>query len=940
MDEQKRPRAREKRVVNEAKTVEKKGEGLGTGPVNNTGNYDDRRQQEAQRPSGQTAQRPKQTQQSFNSFGQTQQRPQQTQQDFNPFGQGQQRPPQLQQSFNHFGQTQQRPQQTQQRPQQSQDPFAQRPASTGAQKQYHSGVKQNGTGTQRAGSSGGGSGKLILIVIALVVLLGGGKLSGLFGGGEDSGLSSLTGQTTTSTGTTQQSSGGLDVGNLLSTFLGSSGTSAYDLSSILGGSASPSVSSGSIASLFSGSNSEPQYFTASSGNNSASLDESVAKSAREKYTVIKGNSKDTVTILVYMCGTDLESQQGMATSDLKEMANATVGKNVNLIVYTGGCKRWRNNVISSSVNQVYRISDGKFECVVENAGNASMVNPETLASFIQYGNENYPANRMFLILWDHGGGSISGYGYDEKVGRNQSMSLAAINTALKKGGVKFDFIGFDACLMATVENGLMLDQYADYMIASEETEPGVGWYYTNWLTQLSKNTSMPTIQIGKLIADDFVAVCEKQCRGQATTLSVVDLAELSATVPEQIRSFSQGTNDLIQKKEYKQVANARTKTREFAQQSQIDQIDLVHFAMNMNTAEGKALAKALQSAVKYNKTGGSISNAYGLSIYFPYKQTRKVTQMVSTYQAIGMDEEYTRCIQEFASLQVSGQVSAGTQLSSYGSSQNASSDLMGSLLGQGSSQSTYSYGGLEELLGGMYGGSSSGSTGSILDLFIGRTMTADKAAEYIMENHFDDSLLVWKSGKITLPAEQWDLITTVRKNLYVNDGSGFIDLGCDNDFGYSNNTLIDNFDGTWLAINRQPVAYYYMDAVEEGDNYVISGYVPAILNGEQVKLILQFDSEQPYGYIAGAQKVYKNDESDTQAKTMIAVGAGDKVQFICDYFDYDGNYRDTYYLGDPITLMKDVEISNVPLTNDLNNCRITYSLTDIYNKNHWTPAVQ
>ena len=924
MDEQKRPRAREKRVVNEAKTVEKKGEGLGTGPVNNTGNYEDRRQQQnasSARPAGQ-AQRPQQTPQSFNPFGQTQQRPQQTQQGFNP-----------------FGQTQHRPQQTQQRPQQTQDPFAQRPASTGAQKQYHSGVKQNGSGTQRATSSGGG-GKFLLIIIALAVLLGGGKLSGLFGGGGDSALTSLTGQTTTSTTSTQQSSGGLDVGNLLSTFLGSSGTSSYDLSSILGGSGSPSVSTGSISSLFSGSDSTPQYFTASSDDNSTSLDESVAKGAREKYTVIKGNSKDTVTILVYMCGTDLESQQGMATSDLKEMANATIGKNVNLIVYTGGCKRWRNNVISSSVNQVYRISDGKFECVVENAGNASMVNPETLASFIQFGNENYPANRMFLILWDHGGGSISGYGYDEKVGRNQSMSLAAINTALKKGGVKFDFIGFDACLMATVENGLMLDKYADYMIASEETEPGVGWYYTNWLTQLSKNTSMPTIQIGKLIADDFVAVCERQCRGQATTLSVVDLAELSATVPDKIKDFGAGTNELIQNKEYKQVANARTRTREFAQQSQIDQIDLVHFAKNMNTSEGKALAKALQSAVKYNKTGGSISNAYGLSIYFPYKQTRKVTQMVSTYQAIGMDEEYTRCIQEFASLQVSGQVSGGTQLSSYGYSQSAPNGLLGSLLGQESSTSSYSYGGLEELLGGMYGGSSGGSTGSILDLFMGRTMTASKAAEYIMENHFDDSLLSWKNGKITLPKEQWDLIVTVRKNIFLDDGAGFIDLGCDNDFELSNNTLIDNFDGTWLAINRQPVAYYYMDTVEEGDNYVITGYVPALLNGERVKLILQFDSERPYGYIAGAQTAYTGDGSDTQAKTMIAVGAGDTLQFICDYYDYDENYRDTYRLGDPITLMKEVEISNIPLANDLSKCRITYSLTDIYNQNHWTPALQ
>ena len=126
-----------------------------------------------------------------------------------------------------------------------------------------------------------------------------------------------------------------------------------------------------------------------------------------------------------------------------------------------------------------------------------MTKPDTLTGFIQWCNQNYPANRRELIFWDHGGGSISGYGYDEKNPGSGSMTLSGINQALKNAGVTFDFIGFDACLMATVETALMLDDYADYMIASEETEPGVGWYYTNWLTELSADPSMSTLEIGK-----------------------------------------------------------------------------------------------------------------------------------------------------------------------------------------------------------------------------------------------------------------------------------------------------------------------------------------------------------------------------------------------------------------------------------------------------------
>ena len=967
MDEQKKPRSRVKRVVNQGKGVQKTGEGLGTGPVNNTGSYAARQEQEKTRQQAQraAAQRP---QQQANPFAA--QRPQQA----NPFSA--QRP---QQQANPFAA---------QRPQQQARPSGTQGAQGSSGRQYHSAVKQsgtgasgtrqNGTGTRASGAGGGG--KLILIVVILAVLFGGGKLSGMFDGGSQT-TSTLQQTAATQSASTQSaatqdgtdgkpiggladllgggsSSGGLNnlLGGLFS-FGGSTGSSSSyspsvydtgDFSSLLsglmgGGSSSGSSFSGSdiASSVLNSASGQGQYFTSSSGSNTASVDTSVAKKARDKYTKILGNNKDTVTIMVYLCGADLESQQGMGTSDLKEMAAANIGKNVNLIVYTGGASRWRNNVVSSRSNQIYQIRDGAFYCLEDNAGTGSMTSPETLASFIRYGQENFAANRMCLIFWDHGGGSVSGYGYDERYGHNQTMTLAGINTALKNGGVKFDFIGFDTCLMATVENGIMLSQYADYMIASEETEPGVGWYYTNWLTKLGANSSLPTLQVGKMIVDDFVEVCNQKCRGQGTTLSVVDLAELQATVPDQLKNFSIETNELIQNKQYKTVSTARSKTREFAQSSRIDQIDLVHFANNMGTEEGKSLAKTLQSAVKYNRTGGGISNAYGLSIYFPYKRTSNVSKAVSTYKAIGMDEEYARCIQEFASLEVSGQVSAGMPISGYGSGMSAYPGLLDSLMGSGSYQApSYSSSGLNDLLGGLFsGGSSSGSTGSILDLFMNRSMTSERAAAYILENHFDADALVWNNGKITLTKDQWGMVESLYRNVFFDDGKGFIDLGTDPEFELEGDSLVGGFDGTWLSIDGQPVAYYYLDTVEEGDNYVIYGYVPALLNGEQVNLMLNFDSERPEGYIAGAQKVYREAPDDAQAKGLIQIGEGDRVQFLCDYFDYNGNYQDTYQLGKEMVLGKTVEIYNTPV-GDLNKCRVTYCFTDIYQQPYWTPAFE
>ena len=790
---------------------------------------------------------------------------------------------------------------------------------------------------------------MMLIVIAVIafLLLGGKNL--LFGGGDNTGsdLTSILTDTSTSTQTqTGTGNGGNSIMNLLSGFMGSTSSSSYDFSGMLsgltgGGMSGITDTTDLTTTTTNASNSSyQQYFTTTLENNSQEADTTVASGSRDKYTVIKGNNKDTMTILVYMCGADLESQNGMATSDLKEMLNAKISDKVNLIVFTGGARRWRNNVVSSSVNQIYQIKDGSLTRLVDDAGSSSMTSPNTLASFIKFGRENFPANRMCLIFWDHGGGSVSGYGYDEHYGQGKTMTLAGINDALKAGGVKFDFVGFDTCLMGTVENGLMLNQYADYMIASEESEPGVGWYYTNWLNKVSRNTSLPTVEIGKTIVDDFVEVCDRTCRGQATTLSVVDLAELNATVPKELKEFSIDTNEMIQNKQYKKVSSARSKTREFAQHAKIDQIDLVHFAKNMGTQESKELAAALQGAIKYNRTGGGISNAYGLSIYFPYKKTGNVKQAVSTYKAIGMDDEYTRCIQEFASLEVSGQLSSGMNPQSYGSS-NAMSGLMESLMGGGSSYSsignTYSSGGLESLLGGYYGGSSgSGSTGSILDLLIGRSMTAETAAEYIQENHFDPSNLQWQNGRISFTDDQWDNLLSIEKNMYFDDGSGYINMGFDAGAELQGHDLIYEFDGTWLSIDRQPVAYYRIGFVEQEECYAEVGYVPAYVNGIRANLIIVFDQDNPYGYIAGAQQVYVNGETDAQPKNMVGIGKGDEIQFVCDYYDYQGVYQNSYRLGSPITLGDEVEIGNTYV--DAEKCRLTYCLTDIYQQQYWTPV--
>ena len=756
--------------------------------------------------------------------------------------------------------------------------------SSGGHSTGSSGGYSSGSGRRVVRSSGGGMFKIIILLIILFVG-GGSGLSGLFTGGYEEPIGGYDDYWT--------------------------GDYSQNMASIFANLGGGSVSSGW-----------------DNGNNTSYLNTSVDAGARDKYTEILGNGRDEVTLMIYLCGTDLESRSKMATSDIQEMIAADIADNVNVIVYTGGCKSWQNNAFSSKTNQIWQVTDKGVTCLEDNLGSKSMTDENTLSSFIKWCAKKFPANRNMLVMWDHGGGSVSGFGYDEKFASSGSMNLAEIDAALKNGGVKFDFVGFDACLMATAENALMLTEHADYMIASEETEPGIGWYYTDWLTALSRNTSISTLELGKIIIDDFVDTCAQKCPGQSTTLSIVDLAEYELAVPDALADFSKETTAMIRNDEYATVSNARNGAREFGSSSKIDQVDLVHLAKNMKTTEGKALAEVLLNTVKYNRTSSNMTNSYGISIYFPFRKASMVDTAVETYEEIGMDEEYMRCIQEFASMEVAGQaVSGGTTTpipSLTGGYTIDPSDMINQVLG------SFLQGQMSNI---------SGLSSDNMDFLFGRSLSENEIAEYLNNNSFDGSKLIWRdtaNGQAVVLAESdWELVQSLHANLFFDDGAGYIDMGLDNVYDFDNQgNLLAPEECTWIAINEQPVAYYHESTVDDGVNYSITGRVPVFYNGERAELILEFTDENPYGSVVGVCRVYTEGETTTVAKTMDTVKDGDVIDFLCDYYSYDGEYIDSYMLGEQLVVDGELTISDVYV--DEARASFTYRFTDIYNQTYWT----
>ena len=808
--------------------------------------------------------------------------------------------------------------------------------------------------------------------------------------------------------------------------------------------------------------------SAGTDTNYSGVNPDVSKKARKKYTKLKGKGKDDVTIMIYMIGTDLESQNGMATSDLNEMLYSGLNNNrVSLYVQTGGCKRWRNSVISAGKTQRWSLTGEGLE-LRETMKAQTMTSPSVLSDFIQYCAEESPADRYILIFWDHGGGSVSGYGYDETY-PNDSMDIAEISRALKYGGVKFDIVGFDACLMSTLETAIAVEPFADYMIASEEAEPGTGWYYTNWLKLLDSNSSTNTLNLGRQIIDDFTTASAQMSYSYQTTLSLVDLAELKGTVIKKLGDFGNELNTQLKGKNYQDVAIARNGTREFASSQRLDQVDLVDFCNRLGTKQASALAEAVVDAVKYNKVN-RITDAYGLSAYFPNSSLKSINSMLNLYNSIGMNTNWSESIKTYATLESSGQIVASSgnsygsgsgslfdillggntsssQTGSFGGSSSSSSSTglfgdsssssgggffnslfggseydtsdtygsydsyssmsvediynlltgsssygydaygsSGSGSGYGSSGSSYgsgygtsgstssygsedllstlfgqmmggytttdgsSYGGLDmsSLLGGYdmssYGSSSYNSTSSsegsgdllslAAELLFGREMVGSETLK-----------LTEKDGQqvLVLPEERWEQVVAADLNVFIDDGEGYLDLGLDNVAEYNDDgDLIDAWDGTWLTLEGQPAAIFPISDEDEDDDglYITRKFIPALLNGERVNLIIEFNEETGEDTVLGAQNV---NENGVVGRGYTEMNGGDEIVLVCDYYNYNGEFSSQYTLGDPITVPEDgvLTIVNMKLTADENSRMLyTYRLTDIYQAHYWLPVTE
>ena len=335
---------------------------------------------------------------------------------------------------------------------------------------------------------------------------------------------------------------------------------------------------------------------------------------------------DTWAVYLYLCGSDLERRLGAASTDLTEIMKARYGSDVTVVVETGGTKEWKKLNISASRLERYVVRNGKLNRVA-NLPQASMGKGETLKDFISFCLKNYNADHKILILWDHGGGSAGRFCSDENF--NEGLTLPQLRKVLTKvitadeKNPPFEIIGFDACLMATLDTANAVRGFCRYMIASQETEPKLGWEYTGWLSALGANTAMSGAQLARQICDTYYSACKKGNVGETVTLSVLDMAKFPAVSlywnilgVEAAEKISDDTSYFAVMSRYANKSENYCNIKGKSCTNMVDMGSFVAFLKKDLTTFAEDMEKKLREAILY-QVSGSDRKPSGLSFYFP-----------------------------------------------------------------------------------------------------------------------------------------------------------------------------------------------------------------------------------------------------------------------------------------------------------------------------------
>lgn len=607
----------------------------------------------------------------------------------------------------------------------------------------------------------------------------------------------------------------------------------------------------------------------------------------------------TMSILMYMCGTDLQSD---CVNDLYEMCAAEIPDNVTVVVQAGGASEWDDSRLRANRINRFTIADYDFSdvevCAWQNMGAQ-----ETLEDYLDWAVSTYPADRYMLVFWNHGGGSNSGVCFDETADYD-GLTIHEINDALynfteANPDFHLDVIGFDACLMATYETAAHMQYYADFMVASEELEPGLGWNYA-WLDALGENPALDAQGIGVAIADAYMEACLDENPDDYLSMSVLYLPAMEYLVST-METYAAYLSQALDAGQLSTFSRARQRMYAFgdfddATSDMVDMMALIDGTRTIAPQTADVLQTAYERVVRYNVGTRKFDYLTGMSVYFPS----------GSYDGDGCQEtipnmtEFTR---GYAELRSGGNYVFSAQVPQQVTSGSASGAFTGNLMDAVFSPAS-TFTASEAPL--------SADT-SVVDLpdiaptftsmndafFSGFLVPDDSDADDWLDADFSDEVY---ACSMTLSQDELNNLSMIEGLLYL-DGSDdedtfYIEMGAMQNaaIDWESGEIISQFDGTWPMLDEQIVMMY--DQLVNGG--MRRSVIPVRCNDVEGYLLVMrrgFDSDWT---IVGFTQGY--DDAGLPVRGSTPLTEGDVVTPIYNvlYEDEDGELQEMTMNGDPI----------------------------------------
>ena len=342
------------------------------------------------------------------------------------------------------------------------------------------------------------------------------------------------------------------------------------------------------------------------------------------------------TVMIFMNGKN--NLSSYIKEDFNEMEVAGSNSRVNIVAELG-CNSDSDTEDGSyySVNRYLVKHDTDMNKInspiLQKLPGADMGDWKELAAFGKWAKENFPAKKYFLIVENHGSGwdkklradMSRGISYDDETGNNINTPQLAM--AIKEmGGV--NIYGSDACLMQMAEVAYELKDITEYVVGSEETEPGEGGDYSGFLVPFVNATVAPdSAAAAKLFVDSYGNFYDKT--GEGYTQSMIN-SKAMAAFPDVVKKF---TSAVMKAGDSRTVRTAISKIIYFDDPSNKDFADFADYmARNSENEEVRATAQELSSYIKNNlvssnrsgkgRYGGQdyAAQAHGLAIYLATKR--------------------------------------------------------------------------------------------------------------------------------------------------------------------------------------------------------------------------------------------------------------------------------------------------------------------------------